>query len=120
MTPDGPYMMNFMMFGFANAPPYFQRSMSEILAPVSHHNVENYLDDTASHHVTYAKHVDTNQAILECFRKAGLFVNAKKCEFHQECMGFLGVDISPQGFEMEHVKVEVVKEWKPPKNVRAV
>jgi hypothetical protein len=35
-------------------------------------------------------------------------------------MGFPGVDISPQGFEMKHVKVEALKEWKPPKNVRAV
>ena len=24
MTPDGPYIMNVMMFGFANAPAYFQ------------------------------------------------------------------------------------------------
>jgi len=24
MTPDGPYMMNVMTFGFANAPAYFQ------------------------------------------------------------------------------------------------
>jgi hypothetical protein len=60
MTPDGPYMMNVMMFRFANAPPYFQRWMSEILAPVSHCNVENYLDDTALHHETHAEHIETN------------------------------------------------------------
>jgi hypothetical protein len=47
MTPDGPYMMNVMMFGFANALPYFQRWMSEVLTSVSHRNVENYLDDNA-------------------------------------------------------------------------
>jgi hypothetical protein len=113
-------MMNVMTFGFANAPPYFQRWMSEVLAPVSHRNVKNYLDDTTSHHVTHADHIETNCTILECFRKTGLFINAKKCEFHQECMGFLGVDVSPQGFEMEHMKVEAVKQWKPLKNVRAV
>jgi len=32
-------------------------------------------------------------------------------------MGFLGVDISPEGFEMELVKVEMVHNWKPPKTV---
>ena len=51
MTPDGPYVMNVMAFGFANAPTYFQRWMTDILAPVGHLGVENYLDDTATHHV---------------------------------------------------------------------
>ena len=36
MTPDGPFMMNVMTFGFANAPPCFQRWMSDVLAPVAH------------------------------------------------------------------------------------
>jgi len=120
MTPDGPFVMNVMTFGFANAPPYFQRWMSEVLAPIAHRNVENYLDDTGTHHETREEHVEVNRAILEQFREAGLFANAKKCEFHQECMGFLGVDVSPEGFEMELVKVEMVHNWKPPKTVRAV
>jgi hypothetical protein len=120
MTPDGPYMMNMMTFGFANTPPYFQQWMSEVLTPVMHQNIENYLDDTAMHHLTQAEHVEANRAVLEQFQKAGLFVNAKKCEFHQECMGFLGVEVSPQGFEMEWVKVDAVQEWQPPQNVKAV
>ena len=35
-------------------------------------------------------------------------------------MTFLGVDVSQDGFEMEQVKVETVRDWQPPKNVRAV
>jgi len=120
MTPDGPFVMNIMTFGFANALPYFQRWMSEVLAPVTHHNVENYLDDTGTHHETREEHVEVNRAILEQFREAGLFANAKKCKFHQERMGFLRVDVSPKGFEMELVKVEMVHNWKPPKTVHTV
>jgi hypothetical protein len=85
-----------------------------------HRNVENYLDDTATNHLTQSEHVEANRAVLEQFWKAGLFVNAKKCEFHQERMGFLGVKVSPQGFEMEWVKVDAVQEWQPPRNVKAV
>ena len=120
MTPDGPFVMNVMTFGFTNAPPHFQRWMSEVLALDAHQNVENYLDNTGTHHETMEEHVSVNQAILGCFRQAGLFANAKKCEFHQEQMGFLGVDVSPKGFEMELVKVETVCNWKPPKTVRVV
>jgi len=35
-------------------------------------------------------------------------------------MDFLGVDISDQGFEMEYVKVDTVKNWKPPTSVKVV
>jgi len=36
MTPDGLFVMNVMTFGFANALPYFQKWMLEVLAPVTH------------------------------------------------------------------------------------
>jgi len=31
MTPDRPYVMNVMTFGFAGAPPYFQHWMTDTL-----------------------------------------------------------------------------------------
>jgi len=120
MTPDGPFVMNVMAFGFANAPAYFQRWMTDILAPVANQGVENYLDDTATHHTTLAEHIRVNREVLTRFRQAGLFINAKKCEFHKENMGFLGVEISPDGFEMERVKIETIQEWEPPRNVKGV
>jgi hypothetical protein len=58
------------------------------MVPVSHQNVEIYLDDTASHHSEKKEHIAVNQEIQRCFREAGLFANAKECKFHQEQMGF--------------------------------
>jgi len=60
MTHDRPFMMNVMTFGFANAPSYFQRWMSDILALVQHQCVENYLDDTATHHLDLQEHIKVN------------------------------------------------------------
>ena len=94
--------------------------MADVLALVMNQHMENYLDDTGSHHSNLPKHIQVNQEILQCFRNAGLYTNAKKCEFHKERMEFLGVDVSKDGFEMERVKVEMVRDWKPPRNVRAV
>ena len=120
MTPDGPYVMNVMTFGFAGAPPYFQRWMTDTLQTVASQRVENYLDDTGTHHTNLEDHVRVNREVLQCFRKEGLFVNARKCEFHKDRMEFLGVEVSADGFEMEKLKVETVADWKPPRNVRAV
>ena len=67
MTPNGPFVMNVMAFGFTNAPAYFQCWMSDVLAPVAALGVENYLDDTASHHQELIPHINVNLRILECF-----------------------------------------------------
>jgi hypothetical protein len=120
MTPDGPFCSNVMTFGFAGAPPYFQHWMHDVLAPILVKQVENYLDDSGSHHKETAEHVVVNQELLQRFREHGLFANAKKCKFHQDRMEFLGVEVSSKGFEMEQAKVDTVREWKPPKTVRAV
>jgi len=65
-------------------------------------------------HVTSVKHF-----LLRC-RKAGITLNPKKCEFHKEKIDFLGVELSANGFEMERVKIDAVRDWQPPRMVRAV
>src|SRR5882757_1562386 len=35
-------------------------------------------------------------------------------------MEFLGVEVSPEGFEMERAKVDTVRGWRPPRTVTAV
>ena len=120
MTPDSPYVMNVMMFGFANAPVYFQQWMSEILKPVVGLNMVNYLDNTGTFNNNLPEHIQTNLAVLDCFNNHGMFLNLNKCLFHQWEMNFLGVDILDKGFEMEKPKVEAIEEWKPPKNVWGV
>ena len=121
MTPEGPWYMNVMTFGFMNAPPYFQRFMHDkVLASVLHQGVENYLNDTNSHHASVPEHIAANRAILQCFCDNNLYCNAKKCDFHKEKIEFLGVDVSQHRFEMDTVKVEAICKWKPPCNMRAV
>src|SRR5258706_1454820 len=120
MMPNRPYMMNVMTFGFANAPAYFQQWMSDILQPVVGQCVENYLDDMATHHATMMEHVTTNRMVLKCFQDASVYLNLKKCKFHQEQMGFLGVEVSAKGFEMEKLKVDTIENWRPQKTVQGV
>lgn len=93
--------MNVTTFGFAGAPPYFQRWLENILAPVLVKQVEGYLDDTGSHHRKKAEHVAVNWELLQLFQENSLFANVKKCEFHKDWMEILGVEVLPKGFEME-------------------
>jgi hypothetical protein len=60
MTPDRLYVMLVMTFRFANAPAYFQRWMFETLGSILYQCVENYLDDTGSHHLSLEEHIQDN------------------------------------------------------------
>ena len=100
-----------MTFGFANAPPCFQRYMNKVFAPLLYKNVEIYLDDMLNHHSNLPEHINGMRNMLQCLRDAKLFCNPKKCEFHQDKIKFLGVNISQNRFEMDNKKIAAVVDW---------
>jgi hypothetical protein len=122
ITPHGVFQLNVMTFGFMNAPPVFQRLMDDLLyrQPELVNNLVGYLDDANTHSITMDDHIRVNRAFFERCRDAGITLNPKKCEFHKDRVDFLGVELSAEGFEMEHVKVEAIREWKPPRTVRGI
>ena len=120
MTPFGPFRMKVMTFGFANAPPCFQRYMDKVFAPLLYKGVEIYLDDILIHSKTAAEHIDGVLSVLQCLENAVLYCNTKKCEFNKKKIEFLGVNVSRDGFEMEDKKIADALDWQRPTSVRGV
>jgi hypothetical protein len=120
MTPFGPYQMRVMTFSFANMPSCFQRYMDKVFTLLLNKNLENYLDNVLNHHKTKAEHIKGVRDMLQCLQDAKLFCNAKKCEFHQKKIEFLGVDVSHEGFEMDDKKITDVVQWQWPTTVQGV
>ena len=58
--------------------------------------------------------------MLETLRKEQLYANLSKCEFWLNEVSFLGHIISKEGIQVDPKKIEVVVEWKPPRNVTEV
>ena len=58
--------------------------------------------------------------MLQKLREKDLPVKLSKCEFHKHSISFLGYVVSNQGLESDPKKVQSVKEWPTPKNVRDV
>jgi len=102
-TPEGPFQLNVMTFGFMNAPPIFQRFVDDHIykKPELVNHLVGYLDDGNIHNSTMEEHVTSVKHFLLRCRKAGITLNPKKCEFHKEKIDFLGVELSANGFEME-------------------
>ena len=55
--------------------------------------------------------------MLETLRKEQLYAKLSKCEFWLNEVSFLGHIVSKEGIRVDPKKIEVVVEWKPPRNV---
>ena len=58
--------------------------------------------------------------MLETLRKEHLYAKLSKCEFWLRKVSFLGHIVSKEGIRVDPKKIEVIIEWKPPKNVTEV
>ena len=69
----------------------------------------------------YRENHDTHLwVMLETLRKKQLYVKLSKCEFWLNEVSFLGHLISEEGIRVDPRKIEVIIEWKPPRNVMEV
>ena len=55
--------------------------------------------------------------VLETLRKEQLYAKLSKCEFWLREVYFLGHIVSKEGIRVDPRKIEVILEWKPPRNV---
>ena len=79
-----------------------------------------YLDDILIYLDTMEEHTRHVCRILEHLTDAGLHLKPEKCEFHKTEVKYLGLIIGADGIKMDPSKVETVKAWPPPENVRDV
>jgi len=92
-------------------------------------NLTVYMDNMAVHikqeeGETEADHVKRHRRIVsEMLKTLGdndLYLNIDKCEFEQPHIDFLGVRVENNQLKMEEGKVEKVKSWLPPRNLKEV
>ena len=58
--------------------------------------------------------------MLETLRKEQLYAKLSKCEFWLREVSFLRHIVSEEGIQVDPKKIEVIIEWKPPRNVMEV
>ena len=107
-------------FGLTNAPADFLRFINKTLAPFLDHFTSAYLDDILIHSDTMKEHTRHIHRVLERLNGAGLHLKPEKCEFHKMEVKYLGLIIGADGIKMDPSKVETVKAWPPPENLRDV
>lgn len=114
-TPKGLYKYTRLVYGLANAPAIFQRSMETLLAGIE--GVSCWLDDVCITGPTKAMHLARLKEVLSRLRDAGLKLHKGKCKFFQDAVTYLGYVISKDGLRTCPKKVEAIINAPRPENV---
>ncbi|GJP84117.1 hypothetical protein CLOP_g14200 [Closterium sp. NIES-67] len=117
-TRYGSYEYLVMPFGLTNAPATFQAEMNHILRPLLDECMVVYLDDILIYSRDMKQHVEHLRRVFEILRRERFYVKLSKSEFALEKVQFLGHMVSAQGVHVDPKKIEAVRTWKTPENVK--
>jgi len=121
ITSEGTYEPTVMFFGLTNAPATFQHMMDDIFGDlVRAGKVIIYIDDILIYTDTLDEHREITREVLKRLRNNKLFLNMKKCVFEQSSVDFLGLVVGNGEVRMHPEKVEAIKNWPIPKDLRGV
>ena len=119
-TQLGAYKYLVLPFGLCNGPSTYQRYMNKVLMEYLDDFCTAYMDDILIYSDDPAEHHEHVTKVLDRLREAGLQADIKKCEFSVTQTKYLGFIVSTEGLQPDPEKVEVIRTWQPPKNVKGV
>ena len=116
-TPNGLYEFLVLPFGLTNAPAVFQNAMDSIFRDFSAF-VCVYMDDLLIFSKCHAEHMEHLRTVLGLLRKHKLYVKPKKCDWLKSELAFLGHLVGADGIKVDPCKIEVVRDFPAPRNLR--
>ncbi|GBG77229.1 hypothetical protein CBR_g23556 [Chara braunii] len=117
-THDGLYEFIVMPFGLTNAPATFQSLMDKVLHHQLNRFVVVYLGDILIFSKSMEEHLKHLEEVLQVLKAAQPHLNLEKSEFGRDSVIYLGHRLFANGLEPEATKVEVIRNWSQPVNVR--
>lgn len=116
ITPFGLYEFPYMTFGLRNAAQTFQRFMDELTRDFNF--VFPYIDDILVASCSEEEHLKHLKLVFQRLVDFGLVINVSKCHFGKSEVKFLGYLVSSAGIVPLPEKVEAIRQFPKPQNVR--
>ncbi|XP_074040987.1 tropomodulin isoform X2 [Leptinotarsa decemlineata] len=120
-TFQGHYEYSKMPFGLVNAPSTFQRFMNMTLSGLTGQSCMVYLDDIIIFNAEGEEdHLAKIAQVFEKLREVNIKLKPKKCNFLLKKVKYLGHMITQEGVLPDPEKIEAIKKFPIPRNVRGV
>ena len=119
VTPFGTFMWRVLPMGLTNAPVTFNSLMQSIMQPFLRKFVAVFLDDVLIYSRTWEEHLSHVSQVLTVLRKHELYCKPSKCVFGTPSVGFLGHRVTGTTLTVDDDKVQAVKEWPTPSDIRS-
>ena len=119
-TRYGHYEFLVMPFRLTNAPATFMDLMNRVFRPYVNQFVVVFIDDIPVYSKDAQEHEQHLKIVLQTLREKKLYAKLNKCDFWLKEVSFLGHIVSTEGMRVDPTKIEVVVNWKPPRNVTKV
>lgn len=98
----------------------FSRVMDHILREFLGKNVPVYMDDIIIFNTSLQDHVTTLGKVLNKFQEVGLKIQLNKSEFLRKEVTYLGHLVTCNGVKPDPKKIEAIKNWPLPLNVKDI
>ena len=116
LTPEGIYVHNVLAMGLSLASDIFEQIIRDITKDLS--GVLNIADDLLVYGSTIEEHDNNLKALLNRCRDVNLTLNPKKLKFKSDNVSFFGNIVTSKGIKPDPKKVQAIKDWSTPTNVK--
>ena len=120
MCHQGLFQYRRMPFGLANVAATFQRLMATLFSGKEWSFMFAYLDNLLIVSRSIAEHVEHIRKVFLRSEQANLKLKPQKCKFAQQWIEYLGHTLTADGVCPSDGKVQAVKEFPRPHNVKEV
>jgi hypothetical protein len=117
-THNGHFEFRVMPFGLLTAPATFQSAMNQVFAAQIRKFVLVFVDDILVYNKTAEEHAQHLTEVFKLLQQNNLFIKRSKCSFAQHSLEYLGHIIIKNGVATDPAKIEAVKNWPKPSNVK--
>lgn len=107
-----------MPFGLKNAPSIFQRCVDDILREYIGKFAYVYIDDVLIYSSTPEEHMEHLRIIINALHNANMKISDEKSNFFQDSIEYLGHIIKHNRITVDPNKIETIKNYPEPKNLK--
>ena len=116
LTPEGIYVHNVLAMGLSLASDVFEQIIRDITKDLN--DILNIADDLLVYGSTIEEHDNNLKALLNRCRDVNLTLNPKKLKFKSDNVPFFGNILTSKGIKPDPKKVQAIKNWPRPTNVK--